>query len=173
MSEYHDLEQFDGEFVPQQNPNFQPGLDTIADGSYDWTILHASLDLTPRTQDRLLRLELKCEQTTQVVQHTYFLTGVDRVNMLGGDLATLGFEVGTWTAEHGKKFSQELPKAVAELPGIRFKGTKKANPGKNDPTKVYHNLYVNSRIPGRVEVPARSGRAGTTAAPAGANSIPF
>lgn len=146
MSEYSDLEAFDDDFTPSQS-GYRPGLEAVADGNYDWTILHATLDLTQRTQDRILRLELRCEQTAQVIEYPYFLRGQPQVDRLGGDLSTLGFDVGTWNSAHGKKFSVELPKAITQLPGIRFNGTKKTNSNKDNPEKPYHNLFLNARLP--------------------------
>jgi hypothetical protein len=141
-----DLEQFDGEFTPSAGGRL-PNLEAVPPGDYDWTILRAELSTTPKTGDRILRLDLKCEQSGQAVQHVYFFRQQEQVNHLGGDLAVLGFPVGTWTPSQGKKFSAELPKAVGELPGRRFKGTRANNKDKADATKTYHNLYLNARLP--------------------------
>jgi hypothetical protein len=141
-----ELEAYDDGFTPQQSSNFRPGLEAIADGSYDFTILTADLSRTPKTNDLILRWELRVEQTAQVVERSYFFRRQEDVDRLGGDLSVLGFDVGLWKAP-ARPFSKELPKAVVQLPGRRFKGTKKANPGKDDPSKIYQNLYVNARLP--------------------------
>jgi hypothetical protein len=146
VSNFSDLEQFDSAFTPQQSGNFKPGLDALADGIYDFTILASNLDRTPKSNDLIIRVELRVEQTAQVVEFAYFLRDQAQADRLGGDLSILGFPVGTWTPKHGKKFSEELPKAVGQMRGLRFKAQKKANPSKNDPQKIYQNLYLQAKL---------------------------
>lgn len=140
-----DLEQFDDAFAPKQG--ITNGLEALADGAYDFTILNANISTTKNSGTTILRLEIKCEQLGSIVEKPYFMTGQEQIDRLGGDLATLGFPAGTWNKEHGKKFSVEMAKAIDQLPGLRFKGTKKTNPNKSDPSKPYHNLYINAPLP--------------------------
>lgn len=170
MSDYSDLEQFDQGFVPtERNSQFRPGLDSIPDGDYSWSIVSAELTTTQKSETRILRTELRCEELGKVIERVYFLTTQEQADRLGGDLATLGYDVGTWTAQHGKKFSAELVKAVMTMAGRRFKGTKKTAPNKNQPEKPYHNLYINAPLSGLATAPIATHH---VAAPS-ANEIPF
>jgi hypothetical protein len=164
-----ELEAYDDGFTPQQPSNFRPGLEVIADGSYDFMILTADLGRTAKSKELILRLELRVEQTGQVVERAYFFTQQEDVDRLGGDLSVLGFDVGLWKPPT-RPFSKELPKAVGQLPGRRFKGTKKANSAKDNSGKVFQNLYVNARLPD-----AAQGTTTATAPPSGEaeNEIPF
>lgn len=171
MAEYDDLASFDDAFTPQQSSNFRPGLDALAPGSYDFTILSAALDITQKSQDRILRVELRVEQTAQVIEHCYFFQRQESVDRLGGDLATLGFDVGLWKPPH-RPFSKELPRALVQLPGRRFKGTKAVNPAKDNSGKLYHNLWINSRLPDGAVPPTSSGQS-PPATGQSADSIPF
>lgn len=164
-----ELEAYDDGFTPQQSSNFRPGLEAVADGSYDFTILTADLGRTAKSNDLILRLELRVESTAQVVEHVYFFNRQENVDRLGGDLSVLGFDVGLWRPP-ARPFSKELPKAVGQIPGRRFKGTKKSS---TKDGKTYQNLYLNARLP--------DAAAGSAAPSGGApaqvndddNSIPF
>jgi hypothetical protein len=161
-----DIARFDHDFTPQQAGNFRPSLEAIPDGDYDWTILTASFDETPKEKKRILRLEVKCEQTTKVVEKVYFFESQQNVDVLGGDLSTLGFDVGEWKAP-ARPFSQEIHKAIAKLPGMRFRGTKKTN-------KQYPNLFITARLadatPAQRAVPSTNGTAANVNQ---ADTIPF
>lgn len=173
-----ELEAYDDGFTPQQPGQFKPGLDAVTDGDYDWTILTAHLERTPQKNQLILRLDLRVEQTGLVIERPYFFDEQKKIDALGGDLSVLGFDVGQWKAPT-RPFSKELPKAVAKLPGIRFKGTKKISPNKQDPDKPWHNLYINARLS---DAPAATfGPNGHTAIPttptngvgAGTTTVPF
>lgn len=174
MTDYtKDLEQFDDAFTPKQG--ITSGIEAISDGAYDFTILNAALTTTKTSQTLILRMEIKCESLGVVAEKPYFLTSQEQIDRLGGDLATLGFPVGTWNAANGKKFSVEMSKAIGQLPGLRFKGTKKTSENKKDATKPYHNLYINSPLPkaGSIGAPPMSADIGTAQTPVAAGEIPF
>lgn len=61
------------------------------------------------------------------------------IKRLNEDLKTLGFDVVNWTKANNRPWGQELPKAVAVIAGVGFKGKKTTN------DKGYANLYVNER----------------------------
>lgn len=166
--EYEDLASFDGNFSPQAQ--FRPGLDTLADGDYDLTVVDAALDKAKG--DRILRLGLRT-QTGMVVERVYWLTTQEAMNRLGADLLALGFPANTW-GSGGKTLATELPAAVAKLPGLKFRGTKKARISAKD-NKTYHELYVCGRIQGAPMPAAAPVRApAPAAAPVPADDrIPF
>lgn len=167
-AECPDLDAYGDGFTPQQPGNFKPGLDALADGSYDFTILNAALELTPKQNIRICRAEFRVEQTGQIVERSWFLNNQEKVDQFGGDLAVLGFPVGTWKGQLGV----EIPKAVVQLAGRRFKGTKVTAPNKQDANKPWHNLYINARLPD-----AAAATFGPNGTPAGGSNgggvIPF
>jgi hypothetical protein len=139
---FEDLTQYDETFDPTAVGQRRPGLDSIPDGTYDWTILTAKREMTSRTNERILRLELRNETTGQVVDLHYYFRTQQAVNRLGQDLATLGFDVANWTVANDRPVHVELPRAVADLPGRRFVGKKVTRPNKKAPDKPYHNLDI-------------------------------
>ena len=174
MDDYDDLDGFNNGFAPEQPKGYAAGLETLADGSYDFTILAAAVGWTNerlRTGYRVLRVDLRVEATAQQVQHTYFLDTQEKVNRLGGDCSTLGLPVGDWGK--GTPLSQAIPAAARAMPGIRFKGTKKANQGKDG--KTYHNLFVNARLHGVAPAPHQDELAAALAGSGvgGSDEIPF
>lgn len=136
------LNEFNDGFQPHQGQQF-PDLSALADGVYDFTILKANLEKTKQQGKNIIKVECRCEQTTQLVEKVYFLDSRENLERFGGDMGTFGFPVGTW-GKPGAELGKVVPDAIGKLPGKRFKGTKKtANVG----DKTYHNLYVNSRLP--------------------------
>jgi hypothetical protein len=165
------LAQFDSDFRPEQP--IRPGLETLSDNQdYDCQITDARLDAT-RTGQRLLRVGLRINNGT-VIEHTYWLNTQMDANRLGADLCTLGFDAGQWSAASRRPFSQELPRAIARLPGIRFRARKSSTPGKQG-DKVFHNLHLNAVLSGKPLPQARPAKPAPETAPAGVQeeAIPF
>lgn len=173
--EYDDLASFDNNFTPQAM--YRPGLDVLSDGDYDFTITDAVLDRAKNGQ-RILKLGLRTH-LGGTVERTYWLTTQETMNRLGADLLLLGFPANTWGA--GKKsLGTELPACVEKLPGIKFRGVKRAKPGSDG--KTYHELYISGRISGAPMPPPVAGHPAKTdgAVPAAAaagggddSNIPF
>ena len=140
-TDYAWADSYNEAFTPQAGTNYN-GLESIADGDYDCTILTAKFDTTKNGM-KILKLEVRFDALGKVAEKPYFFENADNVNRWGGDMATLGFPAGEW----GKKvpLSQAFPLAIAGLPGKRFKGSKKASQSK-DGQKTYHNLYVNAPL---------------------------
>jgi hypothetical protein len=160
MSEYAELESFDTDFKASQMAGRSSGIETLPDADYDFVITKAEMRRTPQTNDLILSVYVRVlggPQDGKEVEKPYFFNRQKSVDILGGDLMTLGFDADKWTLAHGRKFSQELPRVVPKLAGIRFRGTKKASQG--DDNKTYHNLYINARLaeagvtPGAATVP--------------------
>jgi hypothetical protein len=138
-----ELSRYDRDYAPQAGR--RPGIDTLADGDYDFSIQGAILDRTEKNREPILKLELKAAPGGNVIEHVYFFRTQDAIDRLGADLCTLGFDADQWTAQNGRRFSAELPAAVARLTGVRFRGHKTAV---QKDGKTFHNLYVNARLAG-------------------------
>jgi hypothetical protein len=161
--QYDELNQFDQDFNP--SPGRRPGLEALADGVYDFEVLSADLARTEKTNELVLRLGLKVLATGLVVESTYFFRTQRNVDILGSDLCTLGLDSDQWKAP-ARPFSRELPTALPRLRGVRFRGKKHQAENRQDPTKPYHNLYVNQRLDGPSAPPPAY-------APAAADDVPF
>jgi hypothetical protein len=135
------LDKFDN--VPAVTPSKSPRLEDLADGNYDFTIVSATARTTPKSGSHLIEALCHCEQTGQVVPLTWFLDTADNVARFKGALFTLGYDSARWGTPE-RPLSAEVKKALATMPGRRFKGAKKTN---NKAGKTYHNLYVNSGLP--------------------------
>lgn len=145
---YDELATFDQGYAPQSGR--RPGLDTLPDGDYDFSIQDAELTRTQKDKELLLKLALRVESSLaemgKVVEKPYFFRTQTSVDILGSDLCTLGFDADRWKPEFGRKFSAELPLVVPKLKGMRFRGkkTSKVEAG----GKTYHNLFVNTKLAG-------------------------
>lgn len=142
------FEQFDDQFDPF-NTGRVANLEILPDGEYQFEVLAAVLDITPKTGTTLLRWRLKTSNG-MVVEHTNFLTTQQNLNLLGADLLLLGIPTNTWTPANGKKFSVEFKKALPSLVGIRFAATKTST--KRD-TATYHNLRIKGLAAGVKSMP--------------------
>ena len=151
-----------------------PSLENLADGSYDFTILTARIKETPQSRDHILECECRCDATNQTVPLAWFIETDEQLGRAMGDLGTLGYPVATWGKAGGPPLEKAIPDAVATLPGKRFKGTKKTTTGKAN-GKTYHNLYVNSALPGvdPATLPASNTPAPAGPAPMRPDEIPF
>lgn len=137
---YEDLDSFANDYKP--TGNVKPGLDALTDGEYDFEIVEAKLDRTPKTGDRIFRVGLRVMATGTLVEKTYFLKTSGNINVLGSDLMSLGLDADKWgTAQ--RPLSQELPGACNKLKGLCFRGKKVA---KQEGDNTYHNLYIQRLI---------------------------
>lgn len=176
-TEYDDLAWFDEQAKPAQR--FTPGIDTIADGGYDFEIAAAMLDKTKNSQTRVVNADLIAGGGMRV-RYTWFIDSTENMNAFLADLVTLGFPADRWGSGPGKtSLVKALPDAVAKLKGIKFRGQKTTD----RPTegtyagRVFHKLHINARLSGRaMPTPAQSR---TTQQPVGQNAevetedIPF
>lgn len=142
MNGYEELEAFDKDFAPSGAR--RPGLDSIADGDHDFEVLSAELVRTEKSNELILRLDLRVDGGG-AIQHAYFFRNQTAVDILGSDLCTLGFDADQWKPP-ARPFSKELQLAVPRLAGIRFRGKKVTKPNTKDPSKPHANLYVNQRL---------------------------
>lgn len=168
-TDFPDLERFDDTYQPAERTGFRPGLEVIPDGPHDFTILSAELTRTKNSNELILRAELRCEDTLQVIERPWFFTNPEAVARLGGDLVLLGFDADRWTSQFGRKFSEELPKAVGKLGGKRFRGTKKIGQQNGKPILFIDALLTSSSPPLPRSTPA-SGNPFTP--PAAPESLP-
>lgn len=137
------MDSYQEEYEPQTATNL-PLLENIPDGSYDCTILSAIITETKNSRQPILKCMIQFDTLNQSAEKAYFLKSPENINRLAGDLKTLGFTADKWKKDC--KLSQEITKAVAEMPGLRFKGTKKASKPTGPDGKIYHNLYVNAAL---------------------------
>jgi hypothetical protein len=121
----------------------RPGVESLADGDYDFEIRSATLELL--ADKPVLRLGLQVAEGgggVRMLDHLFWIDSQVKANIVGAFLVGLGIPADQW-----RQFSQELPRVVGTLRGMRFVGTKKTNTSK-DGTKDFHNLYVKSVIGG-------------------------
>lgn len=152
-------------------------LAAIADGEYELIIEKATIKEVKGSNVVEMKLTILTEgvHTGAEVTQSSWITNINKetnkpelnqvaVGILKKDLETLGFDIPEWTKANNRPFSQELPKALHCLTGVKFKGKKVTN-GK------YANLYINERLPSDGK-PAKFGPTELEAA-AKANDIPF
>lgn len=138
------LEQFDDFFKPQVN--FQKAsLQALPDGDYELEVLKAEIATTPKTGEAIVRWNFRTAPGgIGSFEHVNFLRGQDQANLLGADMKVLGFPTEEWDATHpsGKRFSIELPKALAALSSVWISVSKTS---KTVGEKTYHNLKIKGR----------------------------
>ena len=139
---HDELRQFDQQFTPSSGR--RPGIESLPDGDHDFTIISADLGRTEKTNELILRLVLRTASGS-VYEYAYFFRTQQSVDILGSDLCTLGIDADQWKPP-ARPFSSELPLAVPRLVGLAFRGKKKTSPNPKDPSKPFHNLYVNQRL---------------------------
>lgn len=150
--DFPELGVYESNFNPSAGGGRRPGLDTLPDGDYDFEIASAELTRTEKTNEAIFRMELRV-LGGGVVEHAYFFRTQMSVDILGGDLCTLGFDADQWKPPH-RPLVRELLAAAPRLAGIRFRGKKVTNPDKKDASKKYANLYVNQRLSADAPPPA-------------------
>jgi hypothetical protein len=145
-----DLERFDDVYEPEKAGQFDPGPEILPDGDYDFVILGGSIG--PAGTDKVLRLKLQVlggPHDGDQLTRTSFINSNDAVNHIGKDFKTLEFDADKWKPVFGRRFSVELPAAVAKVRGIRFKAKKTSSPGTDKKTgaaKTFHNIYINKKL---------------------------
>lgn len=149
--QFPELAAFERDFNPSSGGR-KPGLDTLPDGDHDFEILSAELTRTEKTNEAIFRMELRV-LGGGVVEHVYFFRTQMNVDILGGDLCTLGFDADQWKPPQ-RPLARELANVAPRLRGVRFRGKKVTNPKKDDPNKKYANLYVNQRLAADAPPPA-------------------
>lgn len=132
------LDQFDNGFRPMR-PGQRPGIDTLPDGEYTVVVEKAELASTKAGAD-LIRwvIGVEGDMATVAYDHASFLSSQQNVNALGADLMAIGIPCDTWTTANGKRFSVELPKALATLRGVRLSISKSSSV--SNAGKTYHNV---------------------------------
>jgi len=145
---YADLDGYGGDYRPEHA--FKAGIDTLVDADYDCQILGAALDRA--RGDLICRISLKLASGA-TVEWTHWLNKQIGVNAFCADLAVLGFDADRWGPAHNRPLSQEIPKAVARLPGLKFRAHKSS---REVPSKIpgaaattYHDFRVLCRIDGQ------------------------
>ena len=145
MADEVDLSDFDKDFDPKKMGNRQ-GAEVVPDGDHDFTILGAVIRITPKTGDRILSLDMRCDGNGATFEYPMFLKSQQNADFVGGEMGTLGFDTKEWSPAKGRPFSKELPKILPLLRGRRFRGTKKTTPPTTANGKAYPNIYVNARL---------------------------
>lgn len=149
------LSQFDQEFNVN-NTGRAAGLESLADGEYTMTVVSCTLDVVQQRDGNevdVVRWQYRTS-TGQVVENTTWLRDVRACNLLGADLALLGFPTHTWGTPGGMPFSQALPLACNQLPGTGMLATKSSY---EKAGRVYHNLRIKARAASTPPMPKQQG----------------
>lgn len=146
----YDLGSYDDDFAPAEPAVAMTKAEELTDGNYEWEVKKAAIKHPKGHVILELALEVISagKHAGAVIQHSLFMDDRDGVARVGRDLLTLGFDTDQWLKAKGRPFSQEFPKAVKLLPGLRVKGQKKTNEKKEKGVMVghYHNIYLNERL---------------------------
>jgi len=159
--DFSDLDSFGrGEFAAKHA--FAVSIDSLPDGAHDCEIDEANLIKT-QTGVRLLKLNLKVNGGTGV-EWTHWLNDQRSINALCADLVVLNFDADKWGEATNRPLSVEVPKVIPKLKGLKFRGLKTTDKGKeNTPNagKVWHKFRVLCRLDGRPMPPLSPPGAGT------------
>lgn len=152
------FEDFDDFFSPSEPKKFL-NINDLPVGDYEFGIVKAEPAVLQKTGEKIVDFQLKVAKGPMqgsTVNRTYFFRSDMAVNMFGADLVLLGLPAQTWTKEHGKKFSVEMPKALPTLNGKTFRGSIKESQGKDG--KTYKNLRIGGIVNGapKVEMPGNN-----------------
>lgn len=172
---FDELDNFGGDY--QAQAKFRPGLETLANGEYDFEFTEAKLDRI--NDDLVMRTGLKVNGA-RVIERVWWLNTQDALNRFGADMLALGFDADRWGPANNRPLSREVPKVVARLPGVRFRGTKASRPkldfAKQPTGEHWHDLHISGRVSGQVSPPTQQtphrNAQPAGSAPAGGN-IPF
>lgn len=150
LQDFPELAGFDDGFKPQKGLNIKPSVDVLQDGEYDFEITDAKLDRAKDANKTLLFViglrVISGKLEGKEVQKEHWLKDQRSVDILGGELQVYGLDADQWTFENGRKFSEEIVLGIPKLPGVKFQGRKTSKPDQHNPNKIYHNLFVNTRI---------------------------
>lgn len=158
---YADLDAYGAQAAPEHA--FRPGIDTLANGDYEFEVENAALDQI--NSMRVMRLNLKVLPAARQVEQVYWLNRQEGVNGLLAEMAALGFPAHTWGSGPGKTpLSVAIPDCVGRLRGVRFRGSKTSRPGKQG-GQSYHDLHISGRLGGApmppvTPTPSPNGRPG-------------
>lgn len=161
MGAFASLEQFDDTFTIPTGRRLDG--EQIPDGLYEVEIGKAELSETEKSRETILKVPLTFTSGAIVGDYTekpYFFRSHEQMEKIMGDLKVMGFDVQTWNKEHGKKISEELPKAVDRMPGIKLKVSKSSR--KDGQGKMWHNLHIMERVgppPGEAPPASANGQA--------------
>lgn len=146
------LDQFDNGFRPQR-PGQRPSVESLPDGEYTVVLEKAELAKTKAGAD-LVRWSILVEGDMASVgyDHASFLSSQQNVNALGADLMAIGVPCDQWTTANGRRFSVELPKALAGLRGVRLSISKSSSTSMNG--KTYHNVRFLGRAGAAINEPS-------------------
>jgi hypothetical protein len=145
-----DLERFDDVCDPEKAGSFAGGLEALEDEKeYDFVILSGAI--APAGTDKKVELKLQViggPLDGHKITRDSVVSSHDNMNHVLKDMKTLGFDSGKWNSTFGRKISVELPKALTQVAGIRFRGKKVSKPGKKrDGTDSrFHNIYINKKL---------------------------
>lgn len=139
MSAFEKLAEFDGGYDPTANA-FSPGLETLEDGEYDFTITEAVLKESKHQGLPIFELHLRVPQTGAILVHGIVLNNQVGVNILGAGLYSLGFD----ELAKGKPFSAGLKSVIPKLREVSFRGKKEENADALG--RVHANLRFLARI---------------------------
>lgn len=142
---FDELARFDDGFTPS-SLDIAPGLETLADGEYQFQIAAAEVARTEQTREAIFRMNLLVlagpSGIGSTVERVNFFAKQQNVNILGGDLVALGFDAELWRPP-ARPFSIEFAKVLPLLVGVRFQGRKTH---KVVGERTYHNLYIRSKL---------------------------
>ncbi len=147
QAQYGELDGYADDYKPEHA--FRAGIDTLPNGSHDCTIIAAAMERVTGG-DLIVRISLQTTTAGQV-EWTHWLNRQGGVNGLCADLKALGFDSDKWGRQ--RPLSVEIPKAVAQLQGIRFRGRKTSREGKpkhpGATPETFHDFRALSRISGQ------------------------
>ncbi len=137
------LDRFDDDAKPEVQ---LPGPDSLANGHYDFQLLQAWLDVTPKDNRDIVRMRLRVVNgpapAGYILERGKLVDTQNSLNYLLGDLRTLGLDSDKWVKANGRPVSRELPLGLAKLAGVYFHAVK------SEDKNGYHNLNINARLLG-------------------------
>lgn len=135
--------------IPQTGA--RDSLERIPDGNYTMCCGIGRIEKTKEKQLDLVVIPVRInggQFDGTVADWTRVLADKDAAGRCMADLKSIGFDTENWN-KGGRRFSIELPKALAACQGIMFEGKKSTNPGKGQNSgKTYHNLSVVKLVTG-------------------------
>ena len=185
LSEFGELDNYGGDYKPERTrPN---NLEVLADGDHDFEILSAAMGRAKADGTGGLVARVQLKTTTGIpVEWMVWLNNPEAVNETCAELAALGFPADQWGPRFNRPLSVEIPKAIGQLKGMKFRGHKQSYAKKDKPGELGHKLRVLCGIDGRpmspiqqapARAPASNGPASQPLPPAAGpqddDSIPF
>lgn len=136
-----DLTEFDEKAVPLGRIE----LATLPDGDYTLQIVKAALRQSEKKGTRICNM--KCTVLSSpggkldgaTIERPSFLTSQEAMNMLLADCGKLGFDSDQWKMTNNRPASQELPRALELMAGVKFSAEKKQS-------GTFHNINIKERL---------------------------